>query len=69
MSWFSCGELSAGSDDYPEDIFGNESGQLMVIFKVMGTPDIEDITHLDRTTARSIASLRPMPGKVSVQKI
>jgi len=55
------GELSANSDDAEEewDLFGGESGQLGVIFRVLGSPHDEDLTHLDSVTTAMIKNMSP----------
>jgi len=58
----SCGVLSIDSTDESDQI-GDESGQLMIIFKVMGTPTERDLTNIDPVTANQLRKLRFIPAK------
>jgi len=53
----SCGALSADTDD-DVDLVGGPSGQLSIIFKVIGTPSEEDLSHLDPQTAAELRKVR-----------
>lgn len=55
------GELSASTEDAEWDIFGGESGQLSVIFRVLGSPMDEDLCHLDSVTTTMIRNIAPKP--------
>jgi len=60
----SCGDLSAESEETYVDWLGGESGQIMIIFKVLGTPtesDIKDMTDdYVKDQIRNLPKRKPM---------
>jgi hypothetical protein len=57
--------LSAESEESYTDWLGGESGQIMIIFRVLGTPSTDDLTILDDYTADQIRGLHQLPPTVS----
>jgi mitogen-activated protein kinase 1/3 len=57
--------LSAQSDDPVEELLGGETGQMMTIFKVIGTPTIDDMKYLDQNAQNKLMTLRKIPPRVS----